>query len=157
MMLERGIGQAVSFPAGYSLAGSCSTSGSPLDPSYQYAVQTPAGVDQCMTWAQIVAQWPGSPAPATQPANYIPNQTAVTPTTAASAAAQAAITAAANTASSTPLQTAVQTNSNPLATTGIVATDGSSFMSTLETDYGPLPLWGWLAAATAGLFLLNRK
>jgi hypothetical protein len=104
--------------------------------------------------------------PAAPAANYIPNitQPASASTTPAAKAAQAAVTQAVNAeaavtpssaAQSTPaVQSAVTMGSNPLWN---YSGQSNSIASTFETDYGPLPLWGWLAAGVAVFLVMKRK
>lgn len=152
MMLHPHLGQ---LPAGYSIAGYCpSPMTNPPDSSSQVWVAGPGGFAQCMTDNQLSTLFPVTPGTATPAANYIPNQAPDSGTSPAAQAAQSAIASATTAQSTAPVQNAVQTSSNPLSSAGIVATDGSAF---LTTDYGPLPLWGWLAAGAAALFLIGKK
>lgn len=81
-MSYRGLGQTqgVSFPPGYSLAGNCDAAGNPTGYATDtYLILTPTGT-QCLTTAQMLANWPATPAqlstpmanPITVPAGYVP-------------------------------------------------------------------------------------
>ncbi len=152
MMLNhtsRGIGQ---LPIGYQITGSCAGG--------NYNLMFPDGTVECLSDAQISAYQTGKPSVTGTIPNLPPTSTPAAPVGFKIGDGPSGImTLVPNSPAAPAVQTAVQQTSNPLQSAGLVATDGSavSMASIFEQQYGPLPLWGWLAAGAAALFMMSRK